>query len=103
MQIVNGYVCQTCSDVALAKKGEDPAHPSADPTKAGKTDKPGQTGQTNTSDASDPTSATQSSNASRPAVTFGGSLASVNSVPFAPPSNGSSSAPYSGGLVNLSA
>jgi hypothetical protein len=25
MEIVNGYVCKDCSDVARAKKGEDPA------------------------------------------------------------------------------
>lgn len=27
MEIVNGYVCRTCCDVDLAKKGIDPAHP----------------------------------------------------------------------------
>ncbi|HET8939995.1 MAG TPA: hypothetical protein VFN67_41425 [Polyangiales bacterium] len=27
MQVVNGYVCRDCSDVALAKKGVDPAQP----------------------------------------------------------------------------
>lgn len=27
MEIVNGYVCRDCTDVELAKKGEDPAKP----------------------------------------------------------------------------
>lgn len=27
MEMVNGYICHNCSDVALAKKGVDPAHP----------------------------------------------------------------------------
>ena len=36
MQIVNGYVCQTCTDVENAKKYIDPAHPQQGP--AGKED-----------------------------------------------------------------
>ncbi|MGA0599653.1 hypothetical protein ACO2Q3_03005 [Caulobacter sp. KR2-114] len=31
MEIVNGYVCRTCCDVDLAKRGVDPAHPKDDP------------------------------------------------------------------------
>lgn len=31
MEIVNGYVCNTCCDVDLAKRGVDPAHPKDDP------------------------------------------------------------------------
>ena len=31
MQVVNGYVCSNCTDVANAKKGVDPAHPKAPP------------------------------------------------------------------------
>ncbi len=27
LQIVNGYICFDCADVALAQKGENPAHP----------------------------------------------------------------------------
>lgn len=27
MQIINGYLCRDCTDVARAKKGVDPAHP----------------------------------------------------------------------------
>ena len=33
MQVVNGYVCANCTDVANAKKGVDPAHPK-DPPKS---------------------------------------------------------------------
>jgi hypothetical protein len=28
MQVVNGYLCRDCADVARAKKGIDPAHAS---------------------------------------------------------------------------
>ena len=31
MEIVNGYVCRNCTDVELAKRGVDPAHPKDDP------------------------------------------------------------------------
>jgi hypothetical protein len=27
MQVVNGYICRDCTDVARAKQGIDPAHP----------------------------------------------------------------------------
>ena len=58
MQIVNGYVCQNCTDVENAMKYIDPAHPQQGP---GKTDdnKPKSTF---TADA----------------VTFGGSLSAPN-------------------------
>jgi hypothetical protein len=39
MQIVNGYACLNCSDVAKAKRGIDP---SANPLQAVQGDKPGQ-------------------------------------------------------------
>lgn len=35
MQIVNGYVCQNCTDVEYAKKGVDPAHPKDPPAQPG--------------------------------------------------------------------
>jgi hypothetical protein len=50
MEIVNGYVCQSCSDVSLAKKGVNPAHPKDDPAnpaydaKTAKADKAQDTG-----------------------------------------------------------
>jgi hypothetical protein len=34
MQIVNGYVCQNCTDVENAKKYVDPAHPQQGPKAA---------------------------------------------------------------------
>ena len=34
IEIVNGYPCFNCTDVANAKKGIDPAHPNSDPTQA---------------------------------------------------------------------
>jgi len=54
MQIVNGYVCFNCSDVAAAKKHTDPAHPDQDPA-AQKSAKPLET-------------------QTQEAVTFGGTL-----------------------------
>jgi hypothetical protein len=27
IELVNGYVCRNCTDVGLAKRGVDPAHP----------------------------------------------------------------------------
>lgn len=31
MQVVNGYVCHDCTEVDLARKGIDPAHPKDGP------------------------------------------------------------------------
>lgn len=61
MQVVNGYLCQTCSDVSLAQKGIDPAHPEDNPQ----------------SPKYDPQAA-----ASRrdPAVRFGGALAGLDAA-----------------------
>ena len=53
---VNGYVCYNCSDVALAKRDIDPAHPK---------DQPGGGDKTNDSTGVDRNTA----------VTFGGALA----------------------------
>jgi len=35
IQVVNGYVCLDCADVALAKKDINPAHPPNDPLQSG--------------------------------------------------------------------
>jgi hypothetical protein len=35
LEVINGYVCQSCADVALAKRGVDPAHPKDDPKSPG--------------------------------------------------------------------
>jgi hypothetical protein len=67
IQVVNGYVCMDCSDVALAKKDINPAHPpnspNADPSSS-------------SNGAADPLSAPSNSK-SAPAVTFGGSLSQL--------------------------
>jgi hypothetical protein len=60
-QIVNGYVCFNCSDVALAQRDINPAHPPNSPDPSG---------QANGSSGAQGSSNTQST----PAVTFGGSL-----------------------------
>lgn len=103
MQIVNGYVCLSCCDVAAAKAGKDPAHPNAPP---GSTDKPGQTNKPGQAATSGQPSGSQPSNANRPAVTFGGALAQTNGSSSAgqAPSPSPPGAPaYSGGLLNVSA
>jgi hypothetical protein len=82
MQIVNGYVCQTCCDVAAAKAGKDPAHPNAPPGSTDKSSGAAKPGQTSA------------------AVTFGGALAGPNGPGAANPSTPPA---YSGGLLNVSA
>ena len=61
MQVVNGFVCQNCTDVDYAKKGIDPAHPTQGPASA----------QSPKDDARK--AGTVTSNA----VTFGGSLSKL--------------------------
>lgn len=75
MQVVNGYVCHNCTDVANAKKGVDPAHPK------------------------DPPHGAESTAAQRgPAVTFGGRLTPADPVRAA------SAATYTpGSTISLSA
>lgn len=41
IEVVNGYVCRNCSDVDLAKRGVDPAHPKDGPNGAYKADAAG--------------------------------------------------------------
>ena len=55
IQVVNGFVCMDCADVALANKDINPAHPPNSPN-------------------ADAQSATSSNGQGTPAVTFGGSL-----------------------------
>jgi hypothetical protein len=57
MQIVNGYVCQNCTDVENAKKYVDPSHPRQTPATGG----------------ASPPNATITAEA----VTFGGALSKV--------------------------
>ena len=70
MQIVNGYVCQNCSDVALAKKDIDPAHPDQGTANADASGKSGKTGGT-AQGSSQPGFAAN-------AVAFGGALGQAN-------------------------
>jgi hypothetical protein len=63
MEIVNGYVCKNCTDVAYAKKGIDPAHPKDGPNGVDAKDKPGKPGKPD------------AKGDHGPAVTFGGALA----------------------------
>ncbi|HEY5008028.1 MAG TPA: hypothetical protein VII42_08490 [Caulobacteraceae bacterium] len=61
VQVVNGFVCMDCADVALAKKDINPAHPPGSPNadpKSGSSSLPG-------------------SSQGTPAVTFGGSLSQL--------------------------
>ena len=70
MEVVNGYVCKTCTDVANAKRGVDPARPKDGPDGAYAADK-----------------AEESKAAQRgPAVTFGGELSGANGVETVGPS-----------------
>ena len=62
MEIVNGYVCHNCTDVAHAKKGVDPARPKEAPAEEAKAAERG------------------------PAVTFGGELSGANGVEAVRPS-----------------
>ncbi|HXQ10741.1 MAG TPA: hypothetical protein VN805_07055 [Caulobacteraceae bacterium] len=75
-QIVNGYVCLDCSDVALAQKGINPAHPPNSPSASTQSDgSPGAQGSSNAQ--------------STPAVTFGGSLSQTQAAAAVQPSDGS--------------
>jgi hypothetical protein len=78
-QIVNGYVCFNCSQVALAQKGINPANP---PTVAG-----GPPSQAN----GDAGSVAGSSNTqSTPAIIFGGSLSQTQPAAAVQPTTASS-------------
>ncbi len=74
MEVVNGYVCRNCTDVAYAKKGVDPARP-----------KDGPQGVYATERAGEPAAERGA------AVTFGGGLtppeASAAPVNYAPGAN----------------
>ncbi len=95
MEVVNGYVCKSCCDVALAKKGVDPAHPKDDPTnpaydpKTAKADKE------------------KASGIVTPAVVFGGKLAGLNNTSSATDPNASADSARNtyapGNLVSVSA
>jgi hypothetical protein len=70
---VNGYECRNCTDVDLAKKHIDPAHPKSGPF--------------NVDSKSDPTRVLQNAT-NQSAVSFGGQLAGIST-------NGSAATPAS--------
>lgn len=71
--VVNGYSCKNCTDVDLAKKHIDPAHPKDGPYGIDAKDQPPST--------LDPASGSSSTtNGATPAVTFGGVLAGVSAT-----------------------
>lgn len=80
---VNGYQCRNCSDVELAKKHVDPAHPKSGPFNVDAKD--------------DPSRAVQ--NAEKKSVQFGGALAGLAAGSS---SGGSASATGSGQFLDLS-
>lgn len=99
MQVVNGYVCQTCCDADLAKRNINPADPQDDvhnpkSPNYGKAEDPQHPGK--------PAPTWQSQ-----AVTFGGALAKVNAAAAASDPTQTPSptpTPYSpGSVVSLSA
>jgi hypothetical protein len=101
MEIVHGFICKTCCDVDLAKKGINPADPQDDVHKPkspnyGKPEDPQKPGKPKTDDVK-----------ASPAVTYGGVLARVDGqanasdTGRAPPSTYRPYAP--GAVVNLSA
>jgi hypothetical protein len=75
VQVVNGYVCMDCADIALAKKDINPAHPPNDPNNPSSS---------SSSSSSSGASVGSSNTQSTPAVTFGGSLADLNGVVATP-------------------
>jgi len=64
IQVVNGFVCMDCADVALAKKDINPAHPPGSPN-------------ADPQSASSNGSSISSNGQATPAVTFGGSLSQL--------------------------
>jgi hypothetical protein len=76
VQFVQGYICFNCADVALAQKGQNPAHPPGSPTNP--------TG--NTPNGPYPLTGPKAVDAAS-AVTFGGAL---SEQPPTPASQGAS-------------
>jgi hypothetical protein len=64
IQVVNGFVCMDCADVALAKKDINPAHPPGSPN-------------ADPQSSSGSGTAGSSNGQGTPAVTFGGSLSQL--------------------------
>ena len=95
-QVINGFVCFNCADVALAKKDINPAHPPGSPSNP-----TGATGAnpSQTSNGSPPSQGT--SPGATPSVTFGGTLAQLNGQP--PPTQPSQQTYQPGSQLNATA
>lgn len=74
MEVVNGYVCNNCTDVANAKKGVDPAKPKDGPDGAYASDR------AKDSERSKDAAKADGPVDRGPAVTFGGGLANVTAA-----------------------
>jgi hypothetical protein len=93
MEIVHGFVCKTCCDVDLAKKGINPADPQDDvhnpkSPNYGKAEDPQHPGKPRADNPAAP-----------PAVTFGGMLARVDGLGHAPDVGATPFKPYTTGAV----
>lgn len=73
-EIVNGYICWDCADVAKAKKGENPAASPLDPSSNGANGTNGSNGASGSSS----TQGAQGASSQSPAVVFGGVLANAS-------------------------
>jgi len=110
LQVVNGYVCFNCADVALAKKDINPAHPPGSPSNplgltgpnpsasSSSSSTPGVNGvSSNTVNGVSATGSTNQTQSS-PAVVFGGSLAQSGAQPpHSQSQSGQNQAPYQAG------
>ena len=76
MEVVNGYVCHNCTDVSLAKKSIDPAHPKDGPNGADK------------AKADAPRTDKPEASSRGPAVVLSGALSQAGSANAPPPANG---------------
>jgi hypothetical protein len=106
LQVVNGYVCFNCADVALAKKDINPAHPPGSPSNPQGLTGPNPAGtSTSTTPGANGVSATGATNQtqSSPAVVFGGALAQTgNQPPQSQPQPGQNQVGYQAGAqVNV--
>jgi hypothetical protein len=91
MNIVNGYVCRNCSDVELAKKGVDPAHPHDGPNGL-QPQAPGDRASDGMTQA-DGSSAPGAQTGYGPAVSFSGALQGPSSIQGSDNSSGHAPAP----------
>ncbi|HEY2706936.1 MAG TPA: hypothetical protein VGI95_02675 [Caulobacteraceae bacterium] len=89
VQTINGYLCLNCSDVSLAQKGQNPAHPTGSPSNPTGATPNGPLGPNPKDNAGAVAGATPSSGSAQSpnAVVFGGLLSgqSLATSPSGPP------------------